>query len=142
MSGRYSQNAFLWWLHDAISHPITGTFGLLGRLLRSPRLMALGHHIHNATAPNNDAWADYAEAAFRAGCNESSMSRAERLAAKFTRSTAFASDLRRAINAAKEHGRAEVRVTLADAEELLEFLTGDSGSTTGGMLRASRRTPR
>ena len=67
---RYASNALLWWLHDSISHPITGTIGLLGRIIRSPRLMALGHHLHNFTAPANDAWADYAEAAHRAGCNE------------------------------------------------------------------------
>lgn len=67
---RYAQNAFAWWAHDALVHPLTGTMGLIGRLLRSTRLMALGHHIHNATAPSNDAVADYIEAAARAGHNE------------------------------------------------------------------------
>lgn len=32
--------------------------------------MALAHHIHNASAPDNDVMADYAESACRAGHNE------------------------------------------------------------------------
>ena len=67
---RYASNSFAWWIHDSIIHPFTGTLGLLGKLLKAPRLMALSHHLHNATAPSNDSWADYAEAAYRAGCNE------------------------------------------------------------------------
>lgn len=67
---RYATNSLAWWFHDAVVHPVTGTLGLLGRLCRSPRVMALGHHIHNSTAPSNDAVADYIEAARRAGHNE------------------------------------------------------------------------
>jgi len=65
-------NTIAWWLHDTVAHPITGTMLAVGKLTRSPRFCALAHHLHNATAPNNDAWADYAEAAHRAGVNEQS----------------------------------------------------------------------
>ena len=67
---RYEENAFAWWLHDCVAHPITGCIGLVGRFLRSPRLTAISHHLHNATAPSNDAWGDWADAAYRAACNE------------------------------------------------------------------------
>jgi hypothetical protein len=67
---RYAANSLWWFLHDLLIHPLTGAIGLLGRLCGSYRLMALSHHIHNVTAPSNDALADYAEAAYRAGCNE------------------------------------------------------------------------
>ena len=69
---RYVENAFWWFLHDVIVHPFTGALGCTGRLFRSYRLMALAHHIHNFSAPSNDVMADYAEACFRAGCNETS----------------------------------------------------------------------
>lgn len=67
---RYANNALWWFLHDVVVHPLTGILGCTGRLFRSYRLMALAHHIHNATAPSNDVMADYAEACYRAGCNE------------------------------------------------------------------------
>ena len=70
-NGKMSE-AFAWWLHDAFAHPVTGTLGLFGRLIGSLRVMALAHHAHNATAPSNDALADYLQAAYRAGCNETS----------------------------------------------------------------------
>ena len=63
-------NALCWWLHDFFMHPLTGTIGLVGRLCGSLRLLSVSHHLHNATAPSNDVLADYAEAAYRAGCNE------------------------------------------------------------------------
>lgn len=69
---RYATNGLAWFAHDALVHPAIGCLGLLGRLLRSPRLMALSHHIHNASAPSNDAWGDWADAAYRASCNEGS----------------------------------------------------------------------
>lgn len=64
------REACCWWVHDALIHPITGTFGLIGRIVGSYRVMALAHHVHNATAPSNDSLADYLEASYRAGCNE------------------------------------------------------------------------
>lgn len=67
---RYASNSVAWWLHDTVVHPLTGALGLFGRAIRSPRIMGLSHHIHNATAPSNDAWGDWAEAAHRAACNE------------------------------------------------------------------------
>lgn len=70
MSYRYMTNAVGWLLHDTLVHPLTGIVGFAGRLTWSMRLMALSHHLHNVTAPNNDTLADYAEALYRAGCNE------------------------------------------------------------------------
>ena len=61
---RYTSNSVAWWLHDTVVHPFTGAMGLMGRMLRSPRIMALSHHLHNATAPSNDAWGDWADAKF------------------------------------------------------------------------------
>lgn len=67
---RYESQAFGWWFHDVVVHPISGTIGLLGNLTRSFRLMALAHHLHNGSAPSNDAITDYIEAASRACHNE------------------------------------------------------------------------
>lgn len=64
------RNAVAWWLHDCFIHPLTGTMGLTGRLMGSLRLLTLAHHIHNVSAPSDDVLADYAEAAYRATCNE------------------------------------------------------------------------
>jgi hypothetical protein len=70
ISYRYMTNAVGWLLHDTIVHPLTGIVGFVGRLCWSMRLMALSHHMHNVTAPNNDMLADYVEALQRAGKNE------------------------------------------------------------------------
>jgi hypothetical protein len=70
LSYRYMTNAVGWLLHDTIVHPLTGIVGFAGRLCWSMRLMALSHHMHNVTAPNNDMLADYVEALQRAGKNE------------------------------------------------------------------------
>lgn len=67
---RYERQAFGWWFHDVVVHPISGTIGLVGNLTRSFRLMALAHHLHNGSAPSNDAAADYIAAAARACDNE------------------------------------------------------------------------
>jgi hypothetical protein len=69
---RYERQAFGWWFHDVVVHPISGTIGLVGNLTRSFRLMALAHHLHNGSAPSNDAVADYIAAAARACDNETS----------------------------------------------------------------------
>lgn len=67
---RYEKKALGWWFHDVVVHPISGTIGLVGNLTRSFRLMALAHHLHNGSAPSNDAVADYIQAASRACENE------------------------------------------------------------------------
>jgi hypothetical protein len=72
ISYRYMTNAVGWLLHDTIVHPLTGIIGFVGRLCWSMRLMALSHHMHNVTAPNNDVLADYVEALQRASRNETS----------------------------------------------------------------------
>jgi len=48
-----------------------------GKLTGSLRLAALAHHIHNASAPNNEVLLDYVEAAIRSGHNETSRTREE-----------------------------------------------------------------
>jgi hypothetical protein len=65
-----------WLLHDVCVHPVTGIAGFIGKLLTlmpstaGLRVMTLGHHFHNATAPSNDVLADYAHATALACHNE------------------------------------------------------------------------
>jgi hypothetical protein len=63
-----------WLAHDVVVHPITGMMLFAAKTLDlgevSLRLAAVAHRIHNASSPANDAMADYAEAAVRAGQNE------------------------------------------------------------------------
>ncbi len=59
-----------WLAHDCLVHPITGAIGFIGRIVKSPRIVALSMHAHNASAPSNDVWADLSEAAARSTHNE------------------------------------------------------------------------